>query len=215
MENIKLIRLIPNRDESSFKLLGVLIDCHLNMKDQCKSVESKISKAIFAINQKKNFLDPPYLKLMANAYIGSHLEYCSSLFTMCNKTTIKPLELSLKKTVRLVSGVGRREHTAPLFKELNILPVRELIEFNVCESYILDLIRSACRLRPECADYTILGWLLYVLIYGLFMIRDKKGFDPSVRSYFLDGSEVVHLLQLVLRDSQRGSWRSGRGRLIQ
>ena len=131
IENIKLIRLIPNRDESSFKLLGVLIDCHLNMKDHCKSVESKISKAIFAINQMKNFLDPPYLKLMANAYIGSHLEYCSSLFTMCNKTTIKPLEVLLKKTVRLVSGVGRREHSAPLFKELNILPVKELIKFNV------------------------------------------------------------------------------------
>ena len=131
IENIKMIRLIPNNDESSFKLLGVLIDCHLNMKDHCKALESKISRATFAINQMKNFLDPPYLKLLSNAYIGSHLEYCCSLLSMCNKTTLKPLELALKKIVRLVSGVSRREHSAPLFKELNILPVKKMIELSI------------------------------------------------------------------------------------
>ena len=131
LDNIKMIRLIPNREESSFKLLGVLIDCHLNMKDHCKAVESKLSKGTFAINQMKNFLDPPYLKLLANAFICSHLEYCCSLFTMCNKTTIRPLEIVLKKIVRLVSGVRRFEHTAPIFKELNILPVDEMIELNI------------------------------------------------------------------------------------
>ena len=106
------------------------MDNKLNFKEHIKSVHKKISRAIFTLNQMKNILDQKHLKLLANAYIRSHIEYCSNIFSACNQSTIKPLNLVLKRAVRLVSGKGRFEHTKPLFKNLDILPVPQLIEYN-------------------------------------------------------------------------------------
>ena len=131
ISKVKLIRLIPNADESSFKLLGVLLDCNLNLKDQTSAVSSKVAKSIFAINQMKHYLDKEHLTLLANAYIRSHLEYCCNIYSMCNQTTIRPLTLLLKRTVRTVASKNRFAHTKELFKDLNILPVPEMIEYNV------------------------------------------------------------------------------------
>ena len=80
----------------------------------------------------KNILDQLHLKLMASAYIKSHIEYCSNLFGLCNQTTIKPLNILMKKTVRVIKRKSRFAHTAPLFNELGFLPVPELIEYNTC-----------------------------------------------------------------------------------
>ena len=79
----------------------------------------------------KNFLEKPYLKLMLNAYVSSHINYGSCLFTSSLQTTLKPLEILLKKAVRIVCGKGRFEHTPPLFKELGIFPLKEQIMYNV------------------------------------------------------------------------------------
>ena len=79
----------------------------------------------------KHILDLRHLKLLASAYIKSHIEYCCNVFSLCNQGTIKPLNILLKKTVRIVKNKKRYAHTAPLFKELDMLPVPELIEFNI------------------------------------------------------------------------------------
>ena len=130
---IKMIRLVPNAEESSFKLLGVLLDKNLSLKEHVKGVHNKISRSLFAIKQMKKFLDKEHLLLLANAYIKSHLEYCNVVFTCCNKTTLKPLEITLKKTVRAIQGVGPRDHTAEIFKELNILPLADMINYSVAK----------------------------------------------------------------------------------
>ena len=39
----------------------------------------------------------------------------------------------MKKTVRIIKRKKRFSHTAPLFKELDLLPVPELIEYNTCK----------------------------------------------------------------------------------
>eukprot|EP00088_Acartia_fossae_P058057 TRINITY_DN6784_c0_g1_i3.p1 TRINITY_DN6784_c0_g1~~TRINITY_DN6784_c0_g1_i3.p1 ORF type:complete len:611 (-),score=-4.06 TRINITY_DN6784_c0_g1_i3:608-2272(-) len=130
MNNYKLIKLIPNEDESSFKLLGVLIDHKLNLKDHVKHVHSKVSKSNFAINQMKNYLDKPHLRMLSNAYVRSHVDYCTNLLTNCAESTLKPLNVALKKSIRIVTGAGRFDHTAPLYKAENILPLHKNIEFN-------------------------------------------------------------------------------------
>ena len=78
----------------------------------------------------RNVLDKRHLKLLVNAYVKSHLEYNCNLLTLCNKTTLKPLELCFKKTIRILCNAGYNDHTAPLFKSEGILPVDKLIEYN-------------------------------------------------------------------------------------
>ena len=130
LEKLLQITFVPNKDESSFKLLGVLIDNKLSMKDHCISVHSKVSKSIFAISQLKNMLDKEHLKILANAYIKSHVEYCSNILCLANEATKKPLNIALKRTIRTICNVNRFTHTPPLFKAEYFLPLDEIITFN-------------------------------------------------------------------------------------
>ena len=124
------IKMVPNPDENSIRVLGVYIDNKLSLKDHIKVVHGKVARAIFTIKQMKNLLDKKHLKLLASAYIRSHIEYCSNLFTICNKGTINPLTIMLKKAIRLITGNPYRAHTVPLFRQEDILPVPETIKYN-------------------------------------------------------------------------------------
>ena len=123
------IELVPNREENYVKVLGINIDYNLNMKEHVKKLRTKIGRANFTLNQMKNVLDKKHLKLLVNAYVKSHIEYNCWLLSLCNKSTLKPLEIQFKKTIRILSKAKYRDHTAPLFKKEYILPIEKQIEF--------------------------------------------------------------------------------------
>jgi hypothetical protein len=47
-----------------------------------------------------------------------------------NKTTLAPLVVQQKKAIRIISKAKYRDHTAPLFSKLEILPLEQLILYN-------------------------------------------------------------------------------------
>ena len=65
---IKPIRIIPNEDETAVKSLGILIDENLNFAQQISAVHGKTSRAIYSLNQVKNFLGTGCLKNMYFAH---------------------------------------------------------------------------------------------------------------------------------------------------
>ena len=135
------IELIPNREEISIRVLGVQLDHNLNMKEHVKKLRTKIARANFTLNQMKNVLDKKHLKLLVNAYVKSHIEYNCGLLSFCNKSTLKPLEIQFKKTIRILCNAKYRDHTAPLFKKERILPIEQQIEFHALKfmhSYVFD-----------------------------------------------------------------------------
>ena len=126
------ITYVPNQEESSARLLGILIDDKLSFKDHFKALHGKIVKAIYTLRQMKNLLDLKHLKLLYNSYLKSHLDYGSALFTTPTKSTIKPIILLQKKAIRLVCGVGYRDNTGPLFLKEKLLTYDKILIFNRC-----------------------------------------------------------------------------------
>jgi hypothetical protein len=65
--------------------------------------------------------------------IHSHLVYCINVYSCANKTSLNKLRVKQKEAIRIICNVGHthREHTAPLFTQLKILPVDQLINLNV------------------------------------------------------------------------------------
>ena len=124
------ISLIPNSDESSTRLLGVQLDDNLNFKDHFKQLHGKVAKAVFSLRQIKHLLDKKHLKLLYNSYLKSHLIYASALLFTASKSTIKPILILQKKAIRLVCGVGYREHTAPLFLNEKLLTYDKIMMYN-------------------------------------------------------------------------------------
>lgn len=126
------INLIPNPEESSARLLGVLIDEKLNFKDHFNFMHGKVSKAVFSLKIMKNILDKRHLKLLYNSYLRSALDYGSALFTTASKSTIKPITILQKKAIRIICGEGYRAHTASLFKDEKLLRFEDIMFFNAC-----------------------------------------------------------------------------------
>ena len=96
----------------------------------------------------KNFLDKRHLKLLVNAYVKSHIEYNCNLLSLCNKSTLKPLTIQFKKTIRILSNAKYRDHTVPLFKKEHILPIEQQIEFcalKFMHSYFYDYCPEAFK----------------------------------------------------------------------
>jgi hypothetical protein len=50
---------------------------------------------------------------------------------MCKQNKLKQIEKKQKEAIRVICNAGYREHTAPLFARLKILPIDQLIELSV------------------------------------------------------------------------------------
>jgi hypothetical protein len=116
--------------ESSFKLLGVHFDEFLSFNQHITHLCAKISKSLYCISKIKNFIDLVSLKKLYFAMVHSSLIYCINVYGCANKTALTPLFLKQKQAIRIISNSGYRDHTAPLFQQLNILPLEQLIYYS-------------------------------------------------------------------------------------
>lgn len=129
LTKVKMIKSIPNSDEKSIRVLGVLLDQELSLSEHVKSLHSKLSRSLYSLKQISNLFSKSILKLVFNATIQSHLNYCSNILSMCNKGTIEPIIKLQKKAIRVVCKSHYNAHTAPLFKDLDILPIDLQIKY--------------------------------------------------------------------------------------
>jgi hypothetical protein len=63
------------------------------------------------------------------AMVHSNLAYGINVYGSANKTNLGKLVVKQKQAIRTVCNVNYRDHTAPLFKKLKVLPLEKLIEF--------------------------------------------------------------------------------------
>jgi hypothetical protein len=116
--------------EKSFKLLGILLDENLSFKSHIDMLCSKISKSLYCINRLKNLLDRASLRKLYFSMVHSHLAYGINVYGCASATNLDKLKKMQKKAIRSICNANYRAHTAPLFKELKILPLDELIVYS-------------------------------------------------------------------------------------
>jgi len=116
--------------ERNFKLLGVLFDEYLSFDDHINLICTKLSKSLFCIRRIKNFIDQNTLKMLYFSMLHSHIVYCLNIYGCANTTSLQKIRVKQKEAVRIVCNAPYRAHTAPLFKQLCILPLDELIKCN-------------------------------------------------------------------------------------
>jgi hypothetical protein len=90
---------------------------------------TKISRSLFCLNRVKNFLDQESMRKLYFAMVHSNLAYGINVYGSANKTNLGKLIVKQKQAIRTVCNVNYRNHTAPLFKKLKVLPLEKLIEF--------------------------------------------------------------------------------------
>jgi hypothetical protein len=128
---IPITRVHNDRVEIFFKLLGVLFDEYLSFDDHISHLCGKISKSLYCLNRVKNFITQNALKMLYFSMVHSHLSYCINVYGCANLTSLNPLKLKQMAAIRIVSNAGHRDHTNPLFKQLGILPLNELLKYSI------------------------------------------------------------------------------------
>ena len=167
---------------SSVKILGVTIDQHLTMGEHIDKVVKKGNGLLGALVRASPFLPRQLLRMAYISLVRTHLEYCSALLHPAAKTHLKKLDIIQKKAARIIYGVPRTAHAAPLLEALNhqslgdrrISHITELVEAMVaerCHPAFIDLFEVESdgkittnftpRLRIGTKRFTVTGPAIY------------------------------------------------------
>jgi hypothetical protein len=119
-----------NPDNRSYKLLGIHLDETLSFDYYTKYLCSKLNKSLYCINRAKNFLSTNALKTLYYSLIHSHLSYCTPILSCANNSNINQIFKIQKKAIRIITKKQFLAHTNPIFTELKILPLPNLITYS-------------------------------------------------------------------------------------
>ena len=123
------------------KFLGVLIDSNLNWKEHIDGINNKISKSIAIIYKASKILNINSLYTLYCTLILPYLNYCIEIWGNTNESNINRIFLKQKRVIRIICRANFYDHTNPLFKKLNILKLKDLIELRSA----IFLFKASCQ----------------------------------------------------------------------
>ena len=119
------------RSVDQAKFLGVLLDCNLNFRQQLKSLQTKIVRAI-GISYKLKYLLPESAMLnLYYALVHSNLIYGILVWGNTFPSYLTKLSKLQNKAIRIETGKTWNDSANPLCQKLNILPVASLLNLEI------------------------------------------------------------------------------------
>ncbi|MDG2555462.1 hypothetical protein P7M41_26055, partial [Vibrio parahaemolyticus] len=138
--------------------LGVTFDQAMLFDDHIKTVTHSCFFHLKNISKLRSMLTYSELEMIIHAFISSRLDYCNSLFTCLNKTSLDRLQLVQKAAARLLSRSHKFTHITPVLASLHWLPVNFMIQHKIltityralhgqAPAYLTDLVSFHCPVR--------------------------------------------------------------------
>ena len=171
---------------NSCKFLGIIIDESLSWKPQLSSINSKISRAIFAIKQVKFTLPLDSLRTLYYALIHPHLIYGLLAWGNANLNLLHKTDILQKRALRTIHNKKYNSHTEPLYKHSGILKISHLYQLEVMlfmHDYTRDNLptsfQNVFRVNRE--------------VHGIYETRQAHLFYiPWTKSRFVDKLPLFH-----------------------
>ena len=113
----------------SVKFLGVSLDERLSWCVHAANIAGRISKFVPILYSVRTNLDLKSMKIIYYELIYPNIMYCNSVWGNCCAIYLSPLELALKKIVRVMTFGSRYEHTPPLFQNLSLLNIKNVNKY--------------------------------------------------------------------------------------
>ena len=111
------------------KYLGMLIDEHLTYKNHINILNAKLKRANNLLALSRHYLPQNLLKQIYYAQFHSHLSYGCQVWGS-TQSAINQTRTLQNKAVRLMSFSDKHAPTNPIFKDLEILQLNDLISLN-------------------------------------------------------------------------------------
>ena len=111
---------------SSSKFLGVIIDQNLSWTEHISSIAKITSRNTGVLSKLRSFLPATSLVLLYNSLILPYLNYCNIVWARTSTSKLHSLLMIQKRAIRVCTFSHPREHTAPLFAQLNTLTLNDI-----------------------------------------------------------------------------------------
>ena len=131
---------------SSVRDLGVMLDCHLDMRAHINQLCRSASFSLRRVGQVRRYLDTATTEKLTHALITCKLDQCNSLLYGLPDKDISKIQRIQNSAARLVTGTKRREHITPVLRNLHWLPIKKRIIYKI-------LLLTYKSLRGLAPDY--------------------------------------------------------------
>ena len=126
--NCEIIEQVDN-----IKSLGVYLDNKISWNVHINKLNSELRKKIRVFYFLRNICNVQLLRSIYFALVQSRLQYGLEFWGGTHETLTNKLVVTQKYFVRVILFKNHREHTSPLFKQLTILPLKNLFVFKVLQ----------------------------------------------------------------------------------
>ena len=193
------------------KFLGIYYDSKMSFKIHCRNLTTRLAQLSALIYRVKDIFPPNILKIMYHAHVGSLLNYCNVIWANTYATHLDSVMKMQKRIIRNVTRSEYLEHTNPLFRQIEILPIEGLRKLSIA-TYIYknqltfpDLLaqhtyqtRQRNRLRPPLHSNTLyeksflyqapIVWNEFTtqIHPDIFTITTPNSFKNKIKRYLLD-----------------------------
>lgn len=113
---------------NSARFLGVTLDEHLKYNIHVHSLMHKVSFGIHVIIKSRNYFERPIIRSLYHSFIHSHLSYCVSSWANTYFCHLDSLQRLQNQAIRLMTFSNVFTPSKPLYQNLNILPLSELLK---------------------------------------------------------------------------------------
>lgn len=107
------------------KNLGVWFDSDFSFSKHIQSVCKMCFLQMRDLRRVRQYLTKEAALLVANALVGSKLDYCNSLFRSLSVADLRKLQCIQNSLARIVCSVKKYSHITPIRKALHWLPIQE------------------------------------------------------------------------------------------
>ena len=108
-------------------MLGVLLDQTLSWEPHISSVIRRTNAILVSLYKIRPHLSPEILKILVQAHIFPHLQYCSSVWGGAHNCRLDRLQKVIHFAARLVAGLRRYDHVSPTLSDLGWPSIRDIV----------------------------------------------------------------------------------------
>ena len=169
----------------SIKYLGVYLDCHLKWKEHILEVSKKLARGIGILLKLRHFVNLASLVQVYDSIIYSYLTYGIIVWGNTYSSNLQPLIILQKKAIRIITFSDFRAHTWPIFKQLSLLKLCDVVELQtalfmyqynkgILPDLFTDLftpVRSKHQYQTRLACKSTFSLPTTRTNYGIFIIR--------------------------------------------
>lgn len=122
---------------SEFKYLGLTIDMQLNWNSHLNNIRKNVVAAVHKFYNLRQFCSCHILRKLYHALVESIIMYGISSWGGIYFASIEDLYIAQKRIIKLIYNRPKFTPTIPLFRDLNLLPLRYLYVFKVLKMFFV------------------------------------------------------------------------------